>query len=174
MQHLYESDSNRSSIDESTLSKSKVAELRDFYSKTSIKSDVSSTKEGYICQHCNNSSSGTFIILSCNHIFHIQCLTEMNLQDIYKYPIIDSEYFESRKCNICEENIQTEDMLYLHTKFLSSTKKLISNHQHSIEHLENQLRQIKSELRVCYEYKHKLEQEREKSKQIVSVLSTMM
>jgi hypothetical protein len=36
------------------------------------------------------------------------------------------------------------------------------------------MKKIKDELRVCYEYKHKLEQQREKSKQIVSILSTMI
>lgn len=176
MQHLYETDSDRTSIDTFPLQKSKVAELKEiFNAKNTTKSENSSSKgEDYICEYCDNKGSGSFIILSCNHIFHIKCLTEMNLKDIYKYPILDTEYFESRKCSVCDENIQTEDMLYLHSKFLSSTKKLIFNHEHSIDHLENQLRQIKSELRTCYEYKHKLEQEREKSKQIVSVLSTMM
>jgi len=65
-------------------------------------------------------------------------------------------------------------LMYLHSKFLSSTKKLIGKHQNSIDNLENQLKQLKNELRTCYDYKHKLEQEREKSKQIVSVLTTMM
>jgi hypothetical protein len=175
MQHLYETESDRTSIDSFPISKSKVSELKQmFNTKNTTKSENASTKEDYTCECCDNKSSGSFIILSCNHMFHIKCLTEMNLKDIYKYPVLDIEYFESRKCSVCDENIQTEDMLYLHSKFLSSTKKLISNHDNSIEHLEHQLRQIKSELRTCYEYKHKLEQEREKSKQIVSVLSTMM
>jgi len=75
---------------------------------------------------------------------------------------------------MCDETIQTEDMMYLHSKFLSSTKKLLSNHENSLQNLENQLRQIKIEIRSCYDYKHKLEQQREKSKQIISVLSTIM
>ena len=132
-----------------------------------------SKESGYSCNICND-MNGPFIILSCNHIFHIKCLVEINFKDIYKYPIIDNEYFESRKCLACQETLPTEDLMYLHSKFLSTTKNLISKHQNSIENLENQLKQIKTELRTCYDYKHKLEQEREKSKQIVSVLTTMM
>jgi hypothetical protein len=163
-------------------SKSKVSELRDIYNKSKnendIQSDIASTrssisKECHSCNICND-TSGTFIILTCNHIFHIKCLTETSLQDIYTYPIIDSEYLQSRKCPMCDETIQTEDMMYLHSKFLSSTKKLLSNHENSLQNLENQLRQIKIEIRSCYDYKHKLEQQREKSKQIISVLSTIM
>lgn len=178
MQHLYETESDRS-IDDISITKTKVSELRNIYnskSKPANDDNVSTStysKEEHTCNICND-KCGPFIILSCNHIFHIKCLAEVNFKDIYKYPVIDSEYFESRNCIVCDETMQTEDLMYLHSKFLSSTKKLISKHQTSIEHLENQLKQIKIELRTCYDYKHKLEQEREKSKQIVSVLTTMM
>jgi hypothetical protein len=176
MQHLYETDSDRSSIE--LTSKSKVTELRNMYSgksKDNVTDDYASSHitDSHSCNICND-QSGPFIILSCNHIFHIKCLVEVNFKDVYKYPILDTEYFESRRCITCNENMQTEDMMYLHSKFLSSTKKLICKHQTSIENLENQLKQLKNELRTCYDYKHKLEQEREKSKQIVSVLTTMM
>ena len=114
------------------------------------------------------------MILSCNHIFHIECLAESHFKDVYKYPIIDNEYFSNRKCTTCSEIMQLEEVMYLHGKFLSNTKNLIKKHQTSIEHLEHQMKQIKNELRTCYDYKHKLEQEREKSKQIVSILTTMM
>jgi hypothetical protein len=180
MQHLYETESDRSSLDDISIAKSKVSELRNIYISKSkeqkMEDNVSTStysKEDHTCNICND-KCGPFIILSCNHIFHIKCLAEVNFTDIYKYPVIDTEYFESRHCTVCNETMQTEDLMYLHSKFLSSTKKLITKHQTSIEHLENQLRQIKVELRTCYDYKHKLEQEREKSKQIVSVLTTMM
>ena len=64
--------------------------------------------------------------------------------------------------------------MYLYGKFLSNAKSLIKNHQSSIDHLENQLKKIKLELRTCYDYKHKLEKQKEKSKQIVSILNTMI
>jgi|UniRef100_A0A6C0DW14 hypothetical protein len=128
------------------------------------------------CKLCldENTDKGNYIILSCNHIYHIKCLAEEHFNDVLKYPLIDNDYFESRKCNICLKNLQAEEMMYLHSKFLSNTKDLLDKHQISITELEDQMTKIKNDLRVCYDYKHKLEQEREKSKQIVSILSTMI
>lgn len=128
----------------------------------------------FICDICNDkSNTDNYMILSCNHIFHIRCLAESHLKDIYKYNIIDEEYFENRKCNTCLNILQLEEVTYLHGKFLSNTKTHIETHQISIEKLEFQLKQIKDELRTCYDYKHKLEHEREKSKQIISILNTI-
>ena len=127
---------------------------------------------GYLASKVN--SKDNFFILSCDHIYHIQCLAETHFEDVYKYPIIDTEYFSSRKCNICYKQLQLDEVMYLHGKYLKNTKDHIESHQNSIENFEYQLKKMKEELRVCYEYKHKLEQQREKSKQIVSILSTMI
>ncbi len=132
-------------------------------------------KTDFNCELCkSNSSKDNFFILSCDHIYHIQCLADTHFEDIYKYPVIDNEYFSSRKCNICYKQLQLDEVMYLHGKYLKNTKDFIERHQNSIESLEYQMKKIKDELRVCYEYKHKLEQQREKSKQIVSILSTMI
>lgn len=168
--NIYETDSDTSS--NVNIFKNRVSELKEMYDTKSQDSKQPDSENNYICNVCNQ-KNGTFIILGCNHIFHIKCLVEDNYKDVYNYPI-DTEYFESRHCQVCNETIQTEDLMFLHSKFLSSTKKLILRHENSIENLEAQLKQIKSELRTCYDYKHKLEQQREKSKQIVTVLSTMM
>ncbi|NBO98924.1 MAG: hypothetical protein EBU90_02180 [Proteobacteria bacterium] len=126
------------------------------------------------CKICKDPSvESGYIILSCNHMFHILCLAETHFTDIYKYPSIDSDYFTSRKCNVCNVKLEVEELVFLHSKFLSTTNDHIKSHDHNISELEKQLGNIKTELRACYEYKHKLEQEREKSKQIVSILSTM-
>ncbi len=132
-------------------------------------------KTDFHCELCkSNSSKDNFFILSCDHIYHIQCLADTHFEDIYKYPVIDSEYFSHRKCNVCYKQLQLDEVMYLHGKYLKNTKDFIERHQNSIESLEYQMKKIKDELRVCYEYKHKLEQQREKSKQIVSILSTMI
>jgi hypothetical protein len=134
-------------------------------------------KANFNCKICNNKSrkeGGSYMILSCNHIFHIKCLAETHFKDIYNYPVIDNEYFENRKCTVCNSQIQLEEVMYLHSKFLSNTKDLIEKHQVSIDQLESQLKNIKTELRICYDYKHKLEKDREKSKQIVSILTTII
>lgn len=132
-------------------------------------------KTDFHCELCkSNSSKDNFFILSCDHIYHIQCLADTHFEDIYKYPVLDNEYFASRKCNICYKQLQLDEVMYLHGKYLKNTKDFIESHQNSIVSLEYQMKKIKDELRVCYEYKHKLEQQREKSKQIVSILSTMI
>jgi hypothetical protein len=136
---------------------------------------ASTSNEPHCCA-CGNKSGvqDAFIILSCNHIYHVQCLTNVHFSDVSKFTSIDSEFFNTRKCPSCTKNIPYEEQMYLHSKFLSSTKDHIVKHQDAIGKLENQLQRIKDELRVCYEYKNKLEKEREKSKEIVTMLTTMM
>jgi len=128
------------------------------------------------CKLCldRHNDKGNYIILSCNHIYHIKCLAEEHFKDVLKYPLIDNEYFESRQCSICSKQLKVEEVMYLHSRFLSNTKDLLDKHQVNIGVLEKQMTQLKNELRTCYDYKHKLEQEREKSKQITNILLTMM
>ena len=155
-------------------------ETTEIYKKEPVKykgSDMSlsNSSNDLVCNLCKNKSSkDNYVILSCDHIYHIQCLADIHFQDIYNYHVIDNEYFSHRKCNVCSKKMQLEEIMYLHGKYLSNTKDSIEKHQVSIDNLEYQLKKIKDELRICYEYKHKLEQQREKSKQIVSILSTMM
>jgi hypothetical protein len=185
MQHIYEmnseyclsEDKNKSS---SIIKQNNKRDAIDFRENCIIKDWVktcekSVSKNAFYCTICNEANEITdhaFIILSCNHIVHIKCLAETHFKDIYSYSTIDTEYFENRKCTTCNSSIQVEEMMYLHSKFLSNTKNLIQKHQTSIEDLELQLDHIKKELRICYDYKHKLEKDREKSKQIVSILTT--
>ena len=178
MQHIYETDSDRSSNVDFLQNEKRMELLRDMCNSKSEDNKSLQTKnsnqERFTCKSCSDTSDKNFLILGCNHIFHIKCLAESHFKDIYEFPVIDSEYFESRVCPCCNEKLQTEELMYLHSKFLSGTKKLISKHQYSIENLENQLKHIKEELRTCYDYKHKMEKESEKSKQIVSILTTIM
>jgi hypothetical protein len=185
MEAIYETDTDSTSYEESTVkSKDFYKGQKPNYVKKLIEKceeltfDVSkpdTTNTAFCCKLCNTKNTNeNYMILSCNHIFHIRCLAESNFKDIYQYPIIDQEYFSHRKCLVCSEQLQQEELLYLHGKFLTNTKGLIKKHQSSIDNLEAQLKRIKDELRTCYEYKHRLEQQREKSKQIVSILTTTM
>jgi hypothetical protein len=132
--------------------------------------------ENINCKICQDKyrKNSNYIILSCNHIFHVNCLAETHYNDVYKYHIIDGDFLNSRKCVVCNNGLLTEELMFLHSKFLSSTKENMQTHQEKMNQLENKLKNIKDELRICYEYKNKLEREREKSKQIVSTLSTML
>lgn len=125
------------------------------------------------CSECVVDRTNTpFMILSCNHMYHVVCLAETQLSDVYKYPTIDGDYFRHRLCKVCQRPLETEELVFLHSKYLSTTKDHIEMHSDNVSRLEKQLFDMKSELRVCYEYLHKLEAQREKSKQIISVLST--
>lgn len=130
------------------------------------------------CRLCNNSNpnvqNNSYIILSCNHLHHIYCLVDCHYNDNYRFDVINNEYFSTRKCPTCNTTLQTEELMFLHSKFLSYTKDKVESHQTKISNLETQFNKLKEELRVCYEYKQKLDTEREKSKQIVTSLMTLM
>jgi hypothetical protein len=142
-------------------------------------------KNNLLCEICKDSTFNTksckknYIILSCNHIFHIYCLAQSHYKkfsdtlNIFDKGIQDDS-FDNCKCTICNEKLELEQIMYLHSTFMSNTKNLLTNHQNSIEHLEGQLQQLKVELRTLYNYKYKLEKEREKSKQIMCILNTML
>lgn len=125
------------------------------------------------CKICNDTSNkNNFLILSCNHVFHIQCLADLHYSVLYKFPIIDKEYFKTCICYMCRKELQMEELLYLHSKFLSCTKGKIDVHNQSILDLEEKMNNLKTELRTCYEYKHKLEKDREEAKKIIASIST--
>jgi hypothetical protein len=134
------------------------------------------TKESLSCKFCFEKSGkhDNYIVLSCNHVFHIQCLAESHFNDVYKFNVIDTEYFESRKCLVCTKKLEVEELMFLHTKFLSNTKEKLQSHQTKIVSIEERIRKLKEELRVCYDYRHKLDHDRGKSKQIVTTLMTEM
>ena len=134
-----------------------------------------SVKNSIKCNLCkNNGENQKFIILSCNHIFHINCLVQKHFKKIYDHPMIDNEYFQSCKCDVCNVKMEIEQIMYLHSTFISNTKILLKDHDVSIVNLEDQLVQLKKELKTLYDYKHKLEIEREKSKQITNILNTLI
>jgi hypothetical protein len=129
-----------------------------------------------VCQLCKNQKyeNEQFIVTSCNHIFHNRCLAELQFEDANLSHVIDADYCRSRKCPVCQSNLCIEELLFLHTKYLSNTKVLIGNHQRSIEQLEAEMQKIKEELNVSYKYKGKLENQRDRSKIIVSNITTLL
>jgi hypothetical protein len=137
----------------------------------------SDTEKKFVCELCKNAraSSDPYIILGCQHIYHIICLAEYQFDENSNIkPIIDGDYCNSRKCPTCENNLCLEDLLFLHTKFLSNTKQNIEQHQKSIDSLEIQMQKLKEELNVCYKYKGKLENQRERAKVIVSNITALL
>jgi hypothetical protein len=125
-----------------------------------------------ICADSHTQQIDSFIILSCNHMYHIFCLADVHFKD--NYTMIDEAYLQSRLCPCCQKPLQREELMFLHSKFIASSKNKAEQHAKSISDLENQFNKIRDELRACYEYKQKLDNEREKSKQIIKSLMTII
>lgn len=121
-----------------------------------------------LCLNKNNIKD-SFMILTCGHIFHIKCLAEQFDSDI-----IDEGYFNSKCCIVCHVKMEIEDILYIHNKFYKNTMEYISKHEKHIDILDKQLTRLKDELRTSYEYKQRLEHQREKSKQIIVTINTLL
>jgi hypothetical protein len=135
-----------------------------------------SENDNHKCNLCGNKQNvkDSYMILTCGHIFHIRCLVDNHYTDANKYGVIDEEYFNSRCCLVCNKQMEIEDILYIHNKFYKNTKEYLTKQQENIERLDKQMSKLKDELRVCYEYKQKLEHQREKSKQITVTINTLM
>lgn len=130
----------------------------------------------HVCNLCHNKSNikDSFMILTCGHIYHIRCLVDSHYTDANRYGVIDEEYLGSRICSVCSKHMEMEDILYIHNKFYKNTKEYINKQDDIIVQLDKQMTKLKEELRVCYEYKQKLEHQREKSRQITVTINTMM
>lgn len=161
--------------DNSNNDKNKNNNITHIIKKTSIPNEIENSNN-FCCKLCNNNNNinDNYTILSCNHVFHVYCLVDYHYNDSYRLNMIDSEYFASRKCPTCDKILQTEELMFIHSKFLTYTKDKVESHHKNILNLENQFNKIKEELRICYEYKQKLDNEREKSKQIVTSLMTLI
>jgi hypothetical protein len=157
-----------------------VKNVAKFSNQTQPRQAYSSKKQiGHVCEMCNNrngSESDSFIILSCNHVYHIKCLADEHHYEAKKCHVLDEDYFDRRKCNAhgCQTTIETSEILFIHNKFYKGTKDLLNAHDEQIKKLDQQMNRIKDELKVSMEYKQKLEYEREKSKQIIAMLNTML
>jgi hypothetical protein len=121
------------------------------------------------CCICKTQNKSSFIILSCDHIYHIKCITDTDIPSV-----IDKSYIKNRKCKICEKSLDYEESLYIHTKLLKMTNKDISEQEDFISNLTTKIDSLKEELRVHYEYKQKLEYQRDKSKQITKIITTLI
>lgn len=155
---------NESKLDSVTVSESA------FYSTSKTNNTI---KNEINCKLCNTYTDG-YIILQCNHIFHIKCLAERQSDELYNYKKIDDMFFQAMKCPTCNKNILQEELMYLHNKYVKVTNDLIGCHEKTLNTLDQQLKILQEEIRSSYDYKHKLECDKEKSKSLVKTLITMI
>lgn len=134
---------------------------------------ISILKDKVICRLCQDKKSNNdqYIILSCNHVYHIRCLYNEYYNNA---PVTDKEYIESRDCLNCNEKVQPEDLMCLHSKFLNLTKDDMTVYEDTITKLEEQLRKVKNELSKSYDVRQRVQLQRDKCKQIVNTLTMLM
>lgn len=154
-------------------------ETKDNFKKLENKFDtpkpVEYKQNTFICETCNQSSyNSQFIILNCNHIFHINCLAKIQLTNAINCQVIDNEsFFNKVKCSTCNDPLEFSEIMMIHNKFYKGTSIFINDHNKNINKLESQINVLKEEMKVCMEYKQKLEFEQQKSKQILILLNTL-
>lgn len=157
--------SNEVSLVASTISK---------FNDIESKNPISYAKSNQICKMCDNDSDSSYIILSCNHVFHIKCIADKQHEESKKLQILDDLFFNNQKCYCCDTIIETSEILFIHSKFFKNTKMFIDNHNDNILNIEEEINKLKNELNTCLKYKQKLEYEREKSKQIINMVNSIV
>jgi hypothetical protein len=154
-------------------------ETKDNFKKLKNKFDtpkpVAPKQNTFVCETCNMSSSNSqFIILNCNHIFHINCLAKLQLKNAINCQVIDNDsFFNKVKCSTCNDPLESSEIMMIHNKFYKGTSVFINDHNKTLNKLESQINVLKEEMKVCMEYKQKLEFEQQKSKQILTLLNTL-
>jgi len=130
------------------------------------------------CTMCKNERSfknDQYIILSCNHMFHVECLVDIHFDNFDKFGrVIDKKFCENCRCLVCDNQMEIEDIVHIHNKFTKTTKEYIKIQDNNIDELDKKLSKLKDEMRNLLEYKQKLEQKREKSKQITITLNNLI
>lgn len=124
----------------------------------------------YKCGICASVTDSSFVILSCHDTFHVKCLVDYYTVDFSSFDSIDEVFFDSKQCKLCNTNIDLDDVFHIHSKFLRGTASALSNYDIQLKSLDLQISTLRNERNICYSYKHKLEQTRERSSHIVSIL----
>lgn len=133
-------------------------------------------KNDFNCTMCkNDNKNDQYIILSCNHMFHVGCLVEIHFENFDKFGrVIDKKFCENCRCLVCDNKMEIEDIVHIHNKFTKTTKEYIKIQDNNIDELDKKLSKLKDEMRNLLEYKQKLEQKRDKSKQITITLNNLI
>ena len=120
------------------------------------------------CGICHIKDTKQFIILHCSHLAHVKCIVEHHLKDEV---FVNKEYLASLACTQCNSTLDSYEIMFMHSKYLSSSEKTLGEYSETIYKLEETLKTLKEEIRTCMEYENKLKQSRDKSRQIVSMLT---
>ncbi len=124
------------------------------YQSNNSKNDTDILQNNCCNIHCKNSININFIILSCNHIFHMSC-------------IIDT-------CGICNTALKNEEKIYIHINFKSQLTETINITDNKIQNLEKSLQIIKNEIFEYTNYIKSIEYNKSISKNIITTITTLL
>ena len=132
-------------------------------------SDIITTR--WSCGICKSINNNKLVILDCQCILHIECIVESQLKDLAS---VDEEFIYNVKCNACNKCISLEDMCNVYSKYGNLGQEKLNLFTEKVGALENKMRTIREEMKVCFDYKFKLLVAKEKSNQIASLLQTLV
>ena len=106
------------------------------------------SKNIFTCKMCGNNDP-PFVILNCNHIYHINCLAKEQVQSAIQCPILDNDtFFNTIKCN-CGEVLEYYEIRRIQDQFYQGTYNYIKTHDLKINKLETQINILKEEMKIC-------------------------
>jgi len=101
----------------------------------------------HYCQICNKTQSDNFIILNCNHTFHINCLA-----NFHHGPTDGS--LHKLNCAYCQCHIDDLELVYLHNKFCKNVTVNIINMNENIKKLQTKIKKFQEAI-IETEYQYK-------------------
>lgn len=129
--------------------------------ETQLEEQVTFFQNCYYCQICNKVKNDNFVVLNCNHMFHIKCLA------IYHHT-------NNHTCAYCHHCIDNLELEYIHNKFCNNTTQTIIDinesivkKTHKINKLQMKIEEYHNSINQAYRKKGLLESNNEQSKFII-------
>ncbi len=99
-----------------------------------------------LCTICKSNSSEDCFILPCTHVFHINCIVNTYINNIYENSLVD--YIQNIKCFTCQTQIDIASIFYISGKYSNILKNMIETNTQSISIYENCLSELNEKLKT--------------------------
>jgi hypothetical protein len=133
--------------------------------ETQLEEQITFFQNCYFCQICNKVKNDNFVVLNCNHMFHIKCLA------IYHHK-------NNNTCAYCHHSIDDLELKYIHNKFCKNTTQTIIDinqsivkKTHKIKKLHTKIEELHNSINQSYYQKGLLQSNHERSSRIVQEIN---
>lgn len=96
------------------------------------------------CTICKSKSPDDCFILPCSHVFHINCIVNSYINNIYENSLND--YIQNIKCITCETPLDIASIFYINSKYSNLLKSLIDNNVNTISNFENSISDLNTKI----------------------------